>query len=126
MRKAGLVAGALALVVAGGAWLFHEPRAKGPLDAYLRLGTSTGAAALQRDLVAEFPPGAPFPALRGRLQALGLACQPAAEPGAWRCQAWLLQPSGIRMRVEVVPRLVADRLLGLEVAFDDRNNPANP
>jgi hypothetical protein len=61
MRKAALLGGALALLVALGGWWGAAPIAEGPLAPYLKQGAKAGAAALQRDLAAQFPPGAPLP-----------------------------------------------------------------
>jgi hypothetical protein len=81
--RGGLVGLLLVLAVGGIAWLGADPQPPSPLAAYRRQGVEAGAAALRRDLLAEFPPGAPpAPAVR-RVEGMGFACQPS--DGGWRC-----------------------------------------
>ena len=78
------IAGAFVLLALGAvAWLRSDDRPEQPLDPYRRMGLTAGPAALERDLLAEFPTGgAPAPVVR-RLEAMGFACRPADE--AWQC-----------------------------------------
>jgi hypothetical protein len=108
--------------VAGGAWLGHEPSAKGPLDAYLQMGNSRGAAALQRDLLAETGPGGPLPQLLGRLRQLGLACPTPAAGEPWRCTSRLLAANGRRVLVQVVISASQNMVLAVTASFDDTAN----
>lgn len=80
----GAVAGGLLLVLLGAlAWMRADDRPARPLDPYRRMGLVAGPAALQRDLLAEYPLGTALPPLLRRLDGLGFACTPG-EAG-WTC-----------------------------------------
>ncbi len=118
MRKAALVGAVLLALLGMGAWLLHEPTAKGPLAGYARLGSSAGATAMQRDLLAEFPPGSPLPPLVQRLAAQGLRCAPSEGAiGTLRCTARLQAREHQQLHVQVVIWATNDRAMSLSVNF---------
>ena len=118
MRKAGLVAGVLLGLLGLATWGLHEPAAKGPLAGYARLGASAGAEALQRDLLAAFPPGAQLQPLVQRLEAQGLRCGPAPGAlGTLECTARLQVREHRQLRVLVAIWATSDRLMSLSVGF---------
>lgn len=124
MRKAGVVAAGLLLVLGGGAWMLTEPTVKGPLSPYVRHGATAGAAAMQRDLMADFPLGNPVSPLVQRLQQLGLRCVPPPPgPATWRCNARLQAMGQEQMLVEVVIGSTNDRLMSLDVGFTRQTPP---
>lgn len=101
-------------IVAAGTWWAYEPATAAPLDPYLRLGGDAGAAALARDLSAEFPAGAALPPLMQRLERLGLRCGTASS-GTLPCEARVRRLGstvtvvrvGVVMAQERVVRIIA-------------------
>jgi hypothetical protein len=81
--RGGLVGLLLVLAVGGIAWLGADPAPPSPLEGYRRMGPAAGGAALQRDLLREFPPGTPPAPLVRRLEGMGFACLSGEE--GWRC-----------------------------------------
>lgn len=81
--RGALVGIVLLAALAGIAWLASDRAPASPLDSYRRMGGTAGAAALQRDLLAEFPPGTPAVPVVRRLEGMGFTCLPAGE--GWRC-----------------------------------------
>jgi len=118
MRKAALVAAVLLALLGLGTWGLHEPAAKGPLEAYARLGANAGAEALQRDLLAGFPPGTPLPPLVQRLERQGMRCgPPEGSLGNLHCTARLQAREHQQLRVEVAIWATNDRVVSLTVGF---------
>ena len=83
LLRGGLAGAILVAAVGLVAWLGMDSRPDLPLDPYRRMGVTAGAAALQRDLLAEFPPGTPPARLVRKLEGMGLTCRPAAT--GWDC-----------------------------------------
>jgi hypothetical protein len=112
----GAVAGGIGLLVLGGiAWLRADDRPEPPLDRYRRLGLTAGPPALQRDLLAAFPPGTdPAPVVR-RLDGMGFTCRPA-EAG-WTCQHLARGEGRAVWEAEVTLTLASDALSDLAVRF---------
>jgi len=97
----------------------HE--ATPPLDRYVKLGPDGAAAALKRDMLAEFPPGTPVNPLVRKLQDLGLACLPQAEPpGAWTCGISVQAERRRATQVQVLITTSLDRVVSLETRVADR------
>ena len=118
MRKAAVVGGALLALLGLGTWAVHEPAAKGPLEGYARLGVPAGAEAMQRDLLAAFPPGTAVQPLVQRLEMQGLRCRPAPGAlGTLECTARLQAREHQQLRVLVAIWATSDRLMSLSVGF---------
>ncbi len=118
MRKASLVGGVLLGLLGLVTWALHEPAAKGPLAGYARLGVPAGAEAMQRDLLAGFPPGSPVQPLVQRLDQQGLRCgPPAGALGNLECTARLQAREHRQLLVQVVVWATNDRLVSLSVGF---------
>jgi hypothetical protein len=119
MRKAALVGGVLLGLLGAGAWMLNEPAAKGPLAGYARLGVPAGADAMQRDLLAGFPPGSSVQPLVQHLGQQGLRCGPPAEGamGSLHCTARLQAREHQQLHVLVVVWATNDRLMSLTVGF---------
>ncbi len=121
MRKAALVGGVLLALLGLLTWGLHEPAAKGPLADYARLGASAGAEAMQRDLLAGFPPGTQLSPLVQRLGALGLRCAPSeAAIGTLLCTARLQARENRQLLVQVVIWATNDRLMSMSVGFQQQ------
>ena len=118
MRKAALVGAVLLGLLGLGTWAVHEPTAKGPLADYARLGVPAGAEAMQRDLLAGFPPGSQLPPLMQRLEAQGLRCAPSEGAiGTMLCTARLQAREHRQLLAQVVVWATNDRLMSLSVGF---------
>jgi hypothetical protein len=56
------------------------------MERYLKLGPRGGAAAIERDLLRDHPPGSDIGPLFARLARLGFDCGAAVEPGGGVCR----------------------------------------
>jgi hypothetical protein len=112
----GAVAGGIGLLVLGGiAWIRADDRPEPPLEAYRRMGLAAGPPALQRDLLAAFPPGgAAAPVIR-RLEGMGFTCRPAEA--AWTCLHVARGDGRSVWEAEVTLTLAGEAAGGLETRF---------
>ncbi|MFC7473705.1 hypothetical protein ACFQS7_05035 [Dankookia sp. GCM10030260] len=112
----GAIAGGIVLLLLGGlAWMRADDRPDSPLDHYRRMGLTAGPLALQRDLLAEFPPGTdPSPVVR-RLEGLGFTCRPAEA--RWSCLRVERGEGRSVWQAEVALGLKDGALDGLEARF---------
>ncbi|MDO9711333.1 hypothetical protein [Paracraurococcus lichenis] len=118
LLRAALAGGVLLAAVGGIAWLGGERKAAGPLETYRRLGSTAGAAALERDLRAQFPTGTPAAPLIRHLESQGFACSP--QGAAWRCtHAAPGAETGRIWRAEVTIAVERETVSGVTARFSD-------
>lgn len=121
LPRAAVTGAAILGVVGVIAWLGFSRESEAPLERYLRLGPDGAAAALRRDLGAEFPTGAPIAPLIRRLEGMGLGCA-IGETGrtVWTCSIAVRADRLRATQVQVLASGVGDRLVSLETAVTDR------
>ncbi|MBL6456027.1 hypothetical protein JMJ55_11880 [Belnapia sp. T6] len=121
LRRAALLGGAILALVGVVAWYGFHRDAPSPLDRYARLSPSAAAAALKRDLAAEFPPGTPITPLVQRLQGIGMACLPGGEGRAqWECGITLMTEDRRPVQLRASIGILGDRIVTLETAAGER------
>ncbi len=112
----GAFAGAIVLLALGGiAWLSSDDRPDTPLEPYRRMGLTAGPLALQRDLLAAFPPGSAAAPVVRRLEAMGFTCRPA-ESG-WQCLHEAHGEGRRTWQAEVTLSLTEEAVTGLAAQF---------
>lgn len=117
LPRAAILGGAMLAVLAVIAAFGFSGDTPLPADRYLRLGPERAAAALKRDLLAEFAMGTPVAPLLHRLGSLGMRCTPvAAPPGEWHCAVTVRLEQRRSLQLRAVIGTSGDMLAGLETA----------
>ena len=104
-------------VVATIAWFGFSQEATPPFDAYLRQGPAGAAAALKRDLQAEFPSGSQVSPLIRRLEGLGMGCSLASEARAqWDCSLTVRVEARRSLQLRATIGTIGDKVLAIDTA----------
>lgn len=111
------ILGAVAIVAAFG----FSRDATPPIDAYLRQGPAGAAAALKRDLQAEFPSGSQVAPLIRKLEGLGMGCSLAAESRAqWDCALSVRAEARRSLQLRATIGTFGDKIVALDTAAIER------
>jgi hypothetical protein len=121
LPRAALVCAGILGVVAILAWLGFSRNATPPMDHYLRQGPAAAAAALKRDLQAEFPSGSQVTPLIRKLEGLGMRCTLASESRAqWECSFTVRAEARRSLQLRATIGTVGDKIVALDTTAIER------
>ena len=121
LPRAALVGAGILGLLAIVAWFGFSGNATPPMDRYLRQGPAGAAAALKRDLQAEFPSGSQVAPLIRRLEGLGMSCGLSSEARAsWDCSLTVRAEARRSLQLRATIGTVGDKIVALDTAAIER------
>lgn len=121
LPRAAIVGAGILGVVAIIAWFGFSGNATPPMDHYLRQGPAGAAAALKRDLQAEFPAGSQVSPLIRKLEGLGMGCTLAPESRAqWDCSLTVRAEARRSLQLRATIGTVGDKVVALDTTATER------
>lgn len=121
LPRAALVGAGILGVVAILAWFGFSGNATPPMDHYLRQGPAAAAAALKRDLQAEFPSGSQVTPLIRKLEGLGMGCSLSSEASTqWDCSLTVRVETRRSLQLRATIGTFGDKIVALDTAAIER------